>query len=284
MKWNDDAFTVRRYIGIGGLVASAVVLALAARLTIAYLGDSTEKKENTLKVGYGDVSIEESFEEPSELRMTNDITKEVKVRNKSTVPAFVRVYAEFSDSEIAKQAKVVLNGTEYSWSDFKERLESGTIDSKWRYVPPYDSENNENDLGGYFYYTEALNAETDSTVGDVTGPLFNRVIIDYNEYSYDERDETDVPVDSNIDRIVPLEMIIYSELIQTVDTGRTKVTATTVDGEGSAITGEGIENPVESSVYGYDFNKAEVGTDEWKDAWRRFLKLKSSREQSETVQ
>lgn len=290
MKWNDDAFTVRRYIGIGGLVASAVVLALAARLTIAYLGDSTEKKENTLKVGYGDVSIEESFEEPSELRMTNDITKEVKVRNKSTVPAFVRVYAEFSDSEIAKQAKVKYKGKEYSWQAFKDKLnyqnpsnldaDKDLVDSGWRYVP----ENDSSGLGGYFYYTKSLKAckkavgDSPEVPGGITEPLFDHVVIDYNKYVADPNNANNsVPADSNIDRIVPLEMIIYSELIQTVDTGRTKVTATTVDGEGNAITGEGIENPVESSVYGYDFNKAEVGTDEWEDAWKRFLK-KTARE------
>ena len=80
-----------------------------------------------------------------------------------------------------------------------------------------------------------------------------------------------------MDRIQQLEMIIYSELVQTVDTGKTKVITTLVDGDGNNVTGEVIENPVESSVYGYDYAK----DNNWKDAWRRFLKLDSNREQKE---
>jgi len=63
-------------------------------------------------------------------------------------------------------------------------------------------------------------------------------------------------VDSNIDRIVPVEMIVYSELVQTVETGSTIVTST-VDGQ-----------PVESTVYGYDYG----AKNEWKKAWESFLK------------
>ena len=91
------------------LIASAAVvvaaLSLSVGITLSYLGKTTDKK-NTIKVGYGDVEISENFDEPSEMSMINpDIQKEIYVQNKSTVPAFVRVYAEFSDSKIADQAK-----------------------------------------------------------------------------------------------------------------------------------------------------------------------------------
>lgn len=296
MKWSDDAFTVRRYIGIGGLVAGAVVLALVTRLSIAYLGDATKAKENTLNVGYGDVSIVEEFNEPSELKMTNDITKKVQVRNNSTVPAFVRVYAEFSDSEIAKQAKVKYKTKEYSWFDFKTKLnynnpsqeadDADLVNSGWRYVP----ENDNSGLGGYFYYTTSLSAykaavgDSQEVLGGITEPLFDSVTIDYNKYVIDpENENNSIPADSNIDRIVPLEMIVYSELIQTVDTGKSSVTTTLVnddDGNNSVIG----ETPVQSSRYGYDFDKDVLGNKfEWQRAWERFLKLETSREESETV-
>lgn len=282
MKWNDDAFTIRRYIGIGGLLASAVGLALIMRFTVAYLGDTTAPRENTLNVGYADVSIVEEFSKPSELGMSNIIDKKVQVQNNSTVRAFVRVYAEFSDSEIAKQAKVKYEGKGYSWADFKTKLnyespsdledDKGLINSGWRYVP-----DTVEGLGGYFYYIQSLK-EKDESIADITNPLFDHVIIDYKKYG----ENSDVQDSSNTDRIVPLEMIIYSELIQTVDTGETSVTTTTVDASGTPVEGE---TPTTSNVYGYNFDNDILGNKvEWEDAWKRFLKLKSGKEQSETVQ
>ena len=293
MRKYIDAFTVKRYTGIFIILAVVTVFSLMVNVTIAYLGDN-DKKENVVKVGYADVSIVETFTEPSELSMTNTITKQVQIRNTGTVPAFVRVYAEFADSSIAEHAKVTYgtnnNTTTYSWDDFKTKLkynndtfEEPFKDLKWRYVPLDDASG----LGGYFYYTVALspNAETIS-------PLFHSVTIDYNKY-----DENSNPVDSNIDRIQPVEMIIYSELVQTVDTGRSKVTTKTIDensnfvpateqtqtdDQGNVVTIK-PGNPVESSVYGYDFDKGitDVNKDNWQDAWKRFLNKNTAREQSE---
>ena len=281
MRKYIDAFTVKRYTGIFIIVAVVAVFSLITKVTIAYLGTNDSAK-NTVNVGYGDVSIDESFEEPSELSMENDITKQVKIQNRSTVPAFVRVYAEFADSSLADKAKVTYGEKTYTWDDFKTKLDysnpsEDVVASKWRYVPADAT----NGLGGYFYYTEALAAPTYVENGEnptyaETGNLFDSVIIDYNKYVKNE-DNEDVPADSNIDRIQPLEMIIYSELVQTVDTGKTRVITTLVDDDGNNVTGEGIENPVKSSVYGYDYAK----DNNWKDAWRRFLKLDSNREQKE---
>lgn len=286
MKWNDDAFTVRRYIGIGGLVASAVVLALITRLTVAYLGDTTETAKNNLNVGYADVSIVEQFDEPSELIMSNTIAKEVRVQNNSSVRAFVRVYAEFSDSELAAKAKVTYGTETYTWQEFKGKLnyQNPTFDanselakSNWRYVPDIVT-----GLGGYFYYTKSLKEEDNQSEADITGKLFDHVIIDYQKYGQDENDQVFVQDSSNIDRIQPLEMIIYSELVQTVDTGETAVTTTVVDEQGNSVAGE---ETVQSSRYGYDFDDDVLGNKvEWEDAWRRFLKLKTERQQSETEQ
>ncbi len=219
MRKYINAFTVKKYTGIFIIIAVVAVCSLFVKLTIAYLGDS-DSKNNTVNVGYGDVSIDEKFDEPSELSMTNDITKQVQIQNKSTVPAFVRVYAEFSDSSIAEHAKVRYGTGENdicSWSDFKTKL--GTdIASKWKYVK-------DGDLGGYFYYTEALSAVTydddKNPIYTETDKLFDSVTIDYNKY--ETVDDGLVAKDSNIDRIQPLEMIVYSELVQTVETGTTTV-------------------------------------------------------------
>ena len=252
MRKYINAFTVKKYTGIFIIIAVVAVCSLFVKLTIAYLGDS-DSKNNTVNVGYGDVSIDEKFDEPSELSMTNDITKQVQIQNKSTVPAFVRVYAEFSDSSIAEHAKVRYGTGENdicSWSDFKTKL--GTdIASKWKYVK-------DGDLGGYFYYTEALSAVTydddKNPIYTETDKLFDSVTIDYNKY--ETVDDGLVAKDSNIDRIQPLEMIVYSELVQTVETGTTTVG-----------TGENAK-----TTYGYDY----ATNKEWEKAWKSFLKVNNT--------
>ena len=289
MRKYIDAFTVKRYTGIFIILAVVTVFSLMVNVTIAYLGDKKDKT-NTVKVGYADVSIGENFEEPSELEMINTITKQVQIQNTGTVPAFVRVYAEFADSSIASQAKVKYGTGENdvcSWAEFKENLKYNNTtfddkfkDLKWRYVPT----ESDTTLGGYFYYTEALlpyeeewtdNTKTPAVVHQAqssapTTPLFYGVTIDYNKYVKNDQDQ-DVPADSNIDRIQPVEMIIYSELVQTVDTDKTTVTKKDEN-----------NNDVTSDVYGYDFNKAPTENDNWQDAWKRFLKKETPRTQNET--
>ncbi len=256
MKKYIDFLRERRYIAALAVVALVVTFAVISRLTIAYLGHTTDARENTVKVGYGDTEISENFEEPSELSMLNsDIQKQIFVQNKSSVPAFVRIYAEFSDSSLSERAKVKYGNTEYTWAAFKTALnynDPTPTDSKWRYVPENATDDDVKGLGGYFYYTEALPAVNGEIVAS-TEKLFDSVTIDYNEYSYDEDKKKYVEVDSNIDRIQPLEMIVYSELVQTVETG------------------DKIKDTQGSTVYGYDYNK-ETG-DEWKTAWQSFLKV-----------
>ena len=258
------------------LIASAAVivaaLSLTVGITLSYLGKTTDKK-NTIKVGYGDVEISEKFSEPSEMSMVNpNIEKKIYVQNKSTVPAFARVYAEFSDSKIADQAKVTYTPkTEnavpvtVTWAQFKTDLAEGNTVSDWVYVAA-DAQHPE--LEGYFYYTKALDAKTErldnegsvvrddqnNIVYDIasTPKLFDSVTIDYKKYN----DQSSVIDGSNTDRIVPVEMIVYSELVQTVETGSTIVTST-VDGQ-----------QVESTVYGYDYG----AKNEWKEVWEHFLK------------
>ena len=119
-------------------------------------------------------------------------------------------------------------------------------------------------MEGYFYYTKALDAKTErldnegsvvrdgqnNIVYDIasTPQLFDSVKIDYKKYDA----QSSVIDGSNIDRIVPVEMIVYSELVQTIETGSTIVTN---DGQ-------------TSTVYGYDYG----AKNEWKKAWESFLK------------
>ena len=160
----------KKKVLIGSAAVIAAALSLTVGITLSYLGKTTDKK-NTIKVGYGDVEISERFSEPSEMSMINpDIQKEIYVQNKSTVPAFVRVYAEFSDSKIADQAKVKYTDTgdnpqtnKVSWAKFKTELaktgNARTIKSDWVYVA---SDSTNHNLDGYFYYTKTLTPEDDA--------------------------------------------------------------------------------------------------------------------------
>lgn len=237
--------------------ASALALSLGLSATLTYLGKTTEKK-NKITVGHGDIEISETFTPPTEASMISKVEKKFSVKNTGTVPSFARLYAEFSDSEVAGKAKVKLNNRntsyiteEYTWAQFKELLsdDNTSADSlvlkqktKWRYV------SDSSKLGGYFYYSKLLNP------GDSSEELFDSVTVDFKKYDA----QSNVIDNSNIDRIVDYEMIVYSEIVQNIETGY--------------IVSNG------ASVYGYEYKDGSTDSEsswhdgEWKEAWRSFLR------------
>ena len=251
----------KKLVLIGTAAVAVIAVSLTVGITLSYLG-KTADKTNTIKVGYGNVEISEEFNEPSEQSMVNEnIKKEIYVRNTGTVPSFARVYAEFSDSTIADKAKITYtpkNGTPttVSWANFKAALadEDNTV-SDWVYVPEMTNDATPQPngaLGGYFYYTKVLQPEGNGVGTFSTSKLFDAVTLDYQGYN----SEGLVIDSSNIDRIQTVDMIVYSELVQNVETGSTKVTKTVG------------EETVTSTVYGYVYPDGE-----WKKAWKSFLKM-----------
>jgi len=209
-----------------------LILAASVGTTLAYLG-AKQNADNTIKVGTDIAEVSETFTEPSIQQQNNETTKEIKVKNKGSVPCFVRVYAEFSDSEIASIAKVVYgdSDTEKAWEGtdgFKEYLANTTQSSSedWQYIPESGT-GIDPVLGGYFYYKKAL------PVNDATTSLIKKVKVDYGTMPGNSN--------SNIDYIRDYEMIVYTETVQTVDT------------DGTDYAAQGV-------------------TDGWKKAWERFLK------------
>lgn len=235
----------KKILFVGAAAAALAVVSLSVGLTLAYLMDA-KNKENTVKVGYGDQQISEVFSEPSVQTMDNTNDKKVSVVNKSTIPVFARVYMNFSDSRVADKAKVTYKDNsntehEVTWAGFIDEMKSDSNGTDWKYIDTDD------ELGGYFYYTKALEApkaEPDGT--EQTSNLIEKVHVNYG-------DSAD---DSNIDKIQPYEVIVYSEVVQTVETGAVKV------GEGANA----------QTVYGYDYNKSGGTHDEWKKAWESWLK------------
>ena len=232
----------KKILFVGAAAAALAVVSLSVGLTLAYLMDA-KNKENTVKVGYGDQQISEVFSEPSVQTMDNTNDKKVSVVNKSTIPVFARVYMNFSDSRVADKAKVTYKDNsntehEVTWAGFIDEMKSDSNGTDWKYIDTDD------ELGGYFYYTKALEApkaEPDGT--EQTSNLIEKVHVNYG-------DSAD---DSNIDKIQPYEVIVYSEVVQTVETGAVTV------GEGANA----------QTVYGYDYNKSDDTHDEWKKAWEK---------------
>lgn len=188
------------------------VLLLCVGVTLAYLG-AAKKEENKVVVGKGDVSIEESdWSQPSTQSMENTDNKSVDVKNTGTVPCFVRVYMEFSDSEVASVASVQggNDNNYYAWESFKTTLANATntVSTDWKYV---NSDTTNTKLNGYFYYTKPVASEASTT------ELIRSVKTDYNG-----NDNTD----SNIDKIKAYDIIVYSETVQTIGTDGTDYGAT----------------------------------------------------------
>ena len=215
--------------------AAAFVAAASFGITLAYLGDTTGK-DNTVIVGHGDEEISEEFSAPSEVSMSNnEVKKKFYITNTGTVPLFARLYAEFSDSTIADKAKVKIGTTKYSWADFKSKMalppekrgtDNNILPKNWRYMPEYPAYNKPS----------------------VTDKLFDSVV-----YSY-----SDVSDESNIDLISGFEMIVYSETVQTVETGSVEVSKVDENNQ-----------PVMETVYGYDYAEK----NEWLEAWKSYLRV-----------
>lgn len=187
-----------------------IIICLAAGIafsmvsvTLAYLG-TMQPKNNVITVGHDEVSIDEEFSSPDKMEMSNTTPKQINIKNTGSVPCYVRVFAEFSDSVVAADASVVTEkNAEMTWENFKNGLKLDqspeTISDHWRYVPASSG----NKLGGYFYYTEKL------LPGQTTGePLIKSVKTDFNSAE-----------DDNIDRIKDFDIIVYSETVQSTEIG-----------------------------------------------------------------
>ena len=228
----------KKLLKVSAIVVATAVISVGVGVTLGYLA-GYDNKDNTMKIGHETAKVSEvNWSEPEMLQMSNSFDKEVAVKNEGSVPCFVRVYAEFSDSTIAPLASIIYNNdTEhpYTWENFKNGLLSTAetpITTDWVFIPD-TLESEDAKLRGYFYYTKVV------PVNESTSNLFTDVKVDYSG---------GVSGVSNIDLIRDFEMIIYSETVQATETG--------------AIQYSNV------STYGHVYTDAE-----WKDAWKSYLKV-----------
>ena len=187
--------------------AALVIVSITVGVTLAYLA-ANSAKTNTIVIDKGDISINESFSKPESLSLDNKTQKVVKVHNSANTDCYVRVFVDFSDSEVGKRSLVSNDDQNYiSWEEFTSTTVPQTIAPNWVYVNDAGSP-----LRGYFYYTQKVAA------GDYTPPLFSWVETRFDKQTASGPDESYLTAASS-DLITDFEIIVYSESVQTVDLG-----------------------------------------------------------------
>lgn len=223
---------------------SICAVAAVAGVAVAYL-TTARGLVNKFTVGNNTIDIVEKYEPPKELTQgINTYSKKVQVENTGKTDAFVRVYAEFSDSDIANNSYVTTSApgnvsidstdtadvvkskmTAAGYKAHDEFWKEGGPDNDWVYI----STDTDPLLGGYFYYTQPVkSSESEGATKDnvITNPLIEKVAT-YFESANDVKD---------------YEIIVYAESVQTTDK-------------------DGVEF---------------TGNDAYKDAWTEFLTRKDT--------
>ncbi|MGN0633287.1 MAG: SipW-dependent-type signal peptide-containing protein [Oscillospiraceae bacterium] len=183
------------------LAAAVILLSLAVFGTVLAYYTNSDKAKNTFTVGENENKILESFVPPeSQGGDSNKYLKQVQVENTGNVPCYVRVYVDFSDSEILNMSKLSDSDVQYiteaqfysadpNAADSFANYLNGKTDGKWKYV--FDGT-----LGGYYYYTNVV------APGQSTEPLFRWVDTDYG---------------GDASKVQQYEIMIYSETVQEYD-------------------------------------------------------------------
>lgn len=169
------------------LVAMTAVALVGIGGTWAYF-TYMQSLQNAFSVGTNTITVTEEFEPLKEMGTGENVfKKKVQVENTGTVPCFVRVFVDFSDSGIADISQISPDGASYyPASEYTEHLPDG-----WAYIP----EEGDNPLGGYYYYTEIVEPDRK------TVPLFEKVKTHFDTAG----------------QIVDYDMIVYSESVQVLD-------------------------------------------------------------------
>lgn len=159
------------------LIACLAVMGASFGITYAYL-TSSQTVMNEFTVGENSIEVVEEYDPPEKLRQGLTIDKKVTVKNTGSLPCYVRVRVEFSDSD-AEAFCVV---------DY--------------HTAPGDKWVREAD--GFYYYTEALDlyqaAEGTEQEKGVTDALFDTVKI---------RDETEGTY-----TMIDFDIYVYAESVE----------------------------------------------------------------------
>ncbi len=126
------------------LAGCLLIAGVSFGVTYSYMKASNEKV-NEFTIGRNEIEVTEEYEPPKELKPGVAFTKKPCVKNTGNIACWVRMRADFSDSEM-------------------EKLCTFTIDSNW--IKNSD---------GYYYYTQKL--EPDATTPSLFEGVENNIQI-----------------------------------------------------------------------------------------------------------
>ena len=186
-------------------VSSVFLIALLAGVLIAYFA-AKKDEPNLITVGENKISVTEAFTPPKQ-EDEFKYRKLVKIENTGSVPCYIRVRVEFSNSAVQKAASFsAANQGENDSAPDDESFKSAEIATGSGYyindLPDgwvYVWEGNANSYvpvvtNGYYYYTEPVDPEK------TTSALISWVKMNYNDADIQAHD-----------------LYIYSESVQTVN-------------------------------------------------------------------
>lgn len=172
-----------------GKWAAAGVFLTAVGISAAYLIYQDEIV-NRIQAGENTISITEEFEPPKKLETGENIFKKrVQIENIDQTPCFVRVFMEFSDSDIKQRSCISPDGenwfpaSDYTSSDFQQ------LPKNWRYL----SLEEDPLLGGFYYYIVPVKP------GERTLPLAEKLMARYE----------------NEEQIRDFDILVTAESVQT---------------------------------------------------------------------
>lgn len=168
---------------VAGLLLLVVFLGLEA--TWAYF---TYQKylENRFRPGYNEITVTEEYDPPDEIvpGEETEFRKAVQVMNTGTVPCYVRVRLEYSDSDMKEYCTNILGDSSAKAGEWENHVEDFT-DGRWTYGED-----------GCYYYTEILEP------GGETEMLLERVKVNVpKEYA---------------GKLKAFEIYVYAESVQTM--------------------------------------------------------------------
>ncbi len=176
-------------------VSAAVIIAIVG-VILAYFG-AKDEEPNLVGVGENDISVAEEFTPPEQ---TNDFKyrKLVKIENTGSIPCYVRVRLEFSNSDVQSYASFSADETDTPADDTFYSADINASNPYISHLPAgwvYVKDQSTNDpTAGYYYY------KTPVDPNGATAALISWVKMNYNGKEIQAHD-----------------IYVYSESVQTID-------------------------------------------------------------------
>ena len=99
------------------LIGTVLLVICCMGGTFAYF-TYKESIKNQFTVGYNEIVFNETYNPPEEIKVgETTFRKNIKVSNTGTIPCYIRVFCEFSDSDMKKYAELTQDGINWFPAD-----------------------------------------------------------------------------------------------------------------------------------------------------------------------